>query len=97
MLRVGGMSDDTVPFIWDEGQMIIPLKQVLANKEKFIDWTAGLLGPDHSANEVGGLQNMFFHLLAACTGQEYEDLASGSKIIRKAQSGVPNENNPGSK
>jgi len=89
LVLVGNMSDDAVAFIWDPDQMIIPMAQVLANKEYFVDWTATILGPDHSANEVGGVQEMFFNLLSICTGEDFETISAGSQIIRKAQNGLP--------
>ncbi len=97
LLQAGKMSDDAVAFIWDPDQMIIPVQRVLDNKEAFIDWTASLLGPDHSAIEVGGLQEMFFNLLSVCTGQSFAEVSTGSTVVRQAHDGPPANIEPRSK
>ena len=68
-------------FFYDEGQMIIPLKMVTDNKERFIDWTVQQLGRGASPHEVGGVQDMFFNLLSICTGESIEALSAGSHLL----------------
>jgi hypothetical protein len=74
----GGQEQTAASFFFDPGQLTISLDRVLANKEAFIDWTAGLLAEQHSVLEVGGLQDMFLQLLVAATGQSLEELTAGS-------------------
>ena len=81
MVKAAAMNQERVVFLYDEGQMIIPLNMVMDNKEKFIDWTVDLLGKGGSAHEVGGIQEMFFNLLSVCTGRSVSDLTSGSQLI----------------
>lgn len=82
LLRAAAEHDKTVSFVWDEGLMIIPLKMVLDNKEAFIDWTVNRLGNGGSTlHEVGGLQDLFLHLLESATGRNREDLIAGGTYI----------------
>ncbi len=91
LVRSASLNDETMAFTYDPSQMIISGELVLARKEEFIDWTVGLLGPRHSVQEVGGLQDLFFNLLSACTGQSIEELSKDStlileeKVIRNSQ------------
>ncbi len=80
-MRAAGLSDDTVAFTYDSSQMIISSDMVLAQKEDFIDWTVGLLGPEHSPQEVGGLQDLFLNILSSCTNLSIEELSQGSTLI----------------
>ena len=78
------MHKDTISFAWSPEQMIVPLQTVLDRRQSFIDWTVRLLeGGQHSGFEVGALQDIFFQLLAACTGRSVEDLAEGSTLIQR--------------
>lgn len=91
LLRAGALNEDTVAFAWDPDQMVIPLQRVLDNQEAFIDWTVMSLDHDRSGHEVGGLQDMFFQILGACTGQSVEDLTAGSRLIIRAQQTDPSQ------
>ncbi len=79
--RAGQLHDDTIDFTWDSAQMVVPLDDVLAHKEAFVDWTLNLPAEGASAVEVGGLQEMFFNLLSVCTGQSVAELTAGSKLL----------------
>ena len=81
LVRAAALNKELVMFIYDEGQMIIPLKMVLDNKEKFVDWTVAQLDQGASPHEVGGIQDMFFNLLSSCTGRTVGDLTTGSRLI----------------
>jgi hypothetical protein len=85
-------------FIYDEGQMIIPFKMVMDNKERFVDWTVQQLGQGASLHEIGGVQDMFYNLLSSCTGRSVGDLTAGSTILTgpdaPAQNGSDNEERP---
>ena len=83
LMRAAGLSDDTLAFAYDSSQMIISSDLVLAQKEDFIDWTVGLLGPEHSPQEVGGLQDLFLNILSSCTNLSVEELSQGSTLIIK--------------
>ena len=78
-LQTGGAAArETGSFYFDPSQMLVPPERVLAAKEDFIDWTAGLLAVGHSPVEVSGLQEVFLQLLVAATGQSLEQLTAGS-------------------
>jgi hypothetical protein len=81
LVQAAALNEERIGFLFDEGQMMIPLAMVLENKEKFIDWTVDLLGQGGSPHEVGGIQEMFFNLLSFCTGRSFSDLTAGSKLI----------------
>ena len=81
LVKAAALNRERVSFLYDEGQMIIPLGMVMDNKEKFIDWTVDILGKGGSPHEVGGIQEMFFNLLSVCTGRSVSDLTSGSHLI----------------
>ncbi|MCP4571619.1 MAG: hypothetical protein GY838_04650 [bacterium] len=81
LIRAAGLSDENVAFMWDEGQMIVPLSLVLERKESFVDWTVGLLAQGHSAQEVGGLQDIFFNLLSVATGRDLDEVTAGSRVM----------------
>jgi len=78
LVRAADLNEEMMAFTYDPSQMIISADLVLARKEEFIDWTARLLGPGHSAQEVGGLQEMFFNILSSSTGLSIEELSIGS-------------------
>jgi hypothetical protein len=88
LVRAAALNEELVMFIYDEGQMIVPLKMTLENKEEFVDWTVAQLKHGASPHEVGGIQEMFFNLLSSCTGRTVGDLTSGSQLIsgREARS-----------
>jgi hypothetical protein len=90
-----GRDNDTASFFYDGGQMVVPLENVLARKEEFIDWTAGLLAQGRSPQEVGGLQEVFLQLLVAATGQTYEELTAGSTPLDGSSRQPDPEPNPG--
>lgn len=79
--RAAALNDKTMTFAYDPDQMIVPVDQVLARKKEFIDWTVQLLAAHHSAREVAGLQDLFFNLLSACTGQSRTQLTAGTTIL----------------
>jgi len=81
MVKAAVLNEEMIMFLFDEGQMIIPLAMVVENKEEFVDWTVGLLNQGASAHEVGGIQDMFFNLLSLCTGRSVDDLTTGSHLI----------------
>ncbi len=83
LIRGADLNDETMVFSFDPSQMAVSVDLVLARKVDFIDWTLGLLGPEHPAHEVGGLQELFINLLSACTGQSVEQLTAGSTLVIK--------------
>ncbi len=85
LIRGATLNDETMVFAFDPGQMAVSLDLVLARKEEFIDWTISIMGPDHSPREVGGLQDVFFNLLSAATGQSIKELEVGSTQIIEEQ------------
>jgi len=90
------LNEELVMFIFDEGQMIIPMKMVLNNKEEFVDWTVSQLSEGASPHEVGGVQEMFFNLLSSCTGRTVGDLTSGSHLISGSEKdSAPESSNKG--
>ncbi|MFT5234559.1 MAG: hypothetical protein ACI9UQ_002605 [Candidatus Krumholzibacteriia bacterium] len=81
MNRAAELSGDQIMFIYDEGQMVIPVAMVMRQKEFFTDWTLGLLGEGISRVEVAGLQEQFYNLLSVASGQSVADLTAGSQLI----------------
>lgn len=81
--RAAELGGKQIVFLYDEGQMVIPLQLVVSRKQAFIDWTVGLLDQGATALEVGGLQDMFFNLLSSSTGQSQEELTAGSRLITR--------------
>ena len=81
LIRGAALADETISFVWDEGQMVLPLAMVLERKESFVDWTVGLLAQGHSAQEVGGLQDLFFNLLSVATDRDVDELTAGSRLV----------------
>jgi len=81
LLRAAELTAETFAFVWDEGQMIVPLTMVLQRKESFVDWTVGLLAAGHSPREVGGLQDLFFNLLSVATGRDLDEVTAGSRLV----------------
>jgi hypothetical protein len=81
LVKAATMNEETIMFIYDEGQMIIPFQMVMKNKERFVDWTVQQLGRGSSPHEVGGVQDLFFNLLSNCTGRSIGDLTSGSRLL----------------
>jgi hypothetical protein len=98
LTRAASLSDKTMAFAFDPNQMAVSVDLVLVRKKEFIDWTVGLIGPDHSLQEVGGLQDLFFNILSACTDQSIEELTADTTLIIKDTTGgeipipVPEEN-----
>ena len=88
-------GQETASFFYDGGQMIVPMSQVLARKEEFIDWTAQLLAEGHSPQEVGGLQEVFLQLLVAGTGRSLEELTAGSQLLDKPRQPAGAQPEPG--
>lgn len=89
LLRAADLNQKTMSFAYDPSQMVISEDLILSRKEDFIDWTVALMGPDHSPQEVGGLQDLFFNILSTITGQSIADLSQGSTLIIKEK---PKEN-----
>ena len=87
LIRAGELNDDTVMFVYDEGQMVIPLSMTMNNKEAFVDWTLQKLGHEARPQLVGGVQEMFFNLLSSCSGVPFEELTRGSRMIVGAETG----------
>ncbi len=83
LARAANLNQKTMAFAYDPSQMAISIDLVMIKKEEFIDWTAALLGPEHSPQEVGGLQDLFLNLLTACTGQSRKELTRGTTVILK--------------
>jgi hypothetical protein len=81
LVKASAMNEENIIFLYDEGQMIIPLALVMEKKEEFVDWTVRQLGHGSSAHEVGGVQDMFYNLLSICTGRSIEELTTGSHLI----------------
>ncbi len=79
--RAAEISGEQIMFIYDEGQMVVPLEMALNNREAFTDWTLGLLDQNVTRMEVGGLQDMFFNLLTKSTGRSLEELTAGSQVL----------------
>lgn len=81
LARASQLSDESVAFLFDEGQMVIPLQMVVDRKEAFTDWTLGRVHEGSTPLEIGGLQDMFFNLLSICTGRSVEELTAGSRVL----------------
>jgi hypothetical protein len=92
LVKAAALNEEMVMFIFDEGQMVIPLAMVVKNKEEFVDWTVGLLGRGGSPHEVGGVQDLFFNLLSGCTGRSIGDLTTGSHLISGSKPAPEGEN-----
>ncbi len=86
LIRGADLNDETMAFAFDPSQVAVSVDLVLARKEDFIDWTLSILGPEHPAHEVGGLQELFINLLSAVSGQSVEELTEGSTLIIKEKS-----------
>jgi len=81
LIRAADLSGEQIMFIYDEGQMVIPLQMVLDHRKTFTDWTLSLLDRGVPRLEVGGLQDLFFNLLSNSTGHSREELTAGSRLI----------------
>ncbi|MFN2369605.1 MAG: hypothetical protein ABR506_00470 [Candidatus Krumholzibacteriia bacterium] len=81
LVRAAALGDATITFLYDSGQMVVPLPLVVQQKEAFVDWTVDRLGSDLSAQEVSGLQEMFFNLLSKATGRPVAALTAGSRSL----------------
>lgn len=95
LLRAAALGDEHIAFLYDPGQMVVPLQLVLQNKEAFVDWTVSRLGGDLSAQEVGGLQEMFFNLLSMATGRPVQALAEGSRPVAPGRRAPPDTTGSG--
>jgi hypothetical protein len=91
LVRAGELSDETVMFVFDEGQMVVPLSLALENKEEFVDWTLQRLGVDARPAVVGGVQEMFFNLLSSASGIPVAQLTVGSELIVGEEPGAEPE------
>ncbi len=89
--RAAELGDEQLMFVYDAGQMVVPLKMVLDRKQSFVDWTLGLLDQGASQLEVGGLQDMFFNLLRNATGLSLEELTAGSQVLTLPHEPAPQE------
>lgn len=81
--RAAELSGDQIAFVYDEGQMVVPLALVVKQKEAFTDWTLTLLERGVPPLEVSGLQDLFFNVLSSSTGRSLEDLTAGSRLLGK--------------
>ena len=86
LLRAGRLGGRAIGFSCDEGLLPIPLALVTQQRQAFTDWTVGLMSQGASQTEVGGLQDMYFNLLCACTGRSLDDLTRGSRLLLPAES-----------
>jgi len=87
--RAAELSGDQIVFIYDEGQMVVPLPLVVKQKEAFIDWTLALLDQNVPPLEVGGLQDLFFNVLSSSTGRSRKDLQAGSRPLGENSNPTP--------
>ncbi len=86
LLRGGDLGGETFGFSWDEEQMIVPFQRSLDRKIAFVDWTVSRLDEGASSGqETGGLQDIYFNLLATCTGKSVDEITAGSQLIRVEQ------------
>jgi len=83
LAKAAQLSKEAVAFLYDEGQMVIPLKMVIDRKADFTDWTLARAQQGATAHEIGGLQDMFFNLLSICTGKSIEELTEGSRLLNQ--------------
>ncbi len=81
LIAAAALNPATVNFVYDQGQMIIPIELAVKNLQPFIDWTANRLDRGSSRLEIGGIQTMFIDLLSRCTGKSVTALTAGSKIL----------------
>jgi len=93
LVRAAALGGENITFLYDPGQMIVPVAMVLRQKEAFIDWTVRGLGDGLTAHEVGGLQDLYFNLLSRMTGQPVAALAAGSRPLGAGHHG-PDTNDP---
>ena len=85
LLAAAALNPSTINFVYDEGQMIVPLQLALKNLQPFIDWTVARLDRGSSQYEIGGIQTMFFDLMSRCTGKSVAELTAGSRILIPGQ------------
>jgi len=81
LARAAQLGGAQIVFLYDEGQMVIPLADVTRNKAAFTDYTLSLLTEGSSLREISGLQDLFFHLLSRSTGRSLADLTAGSRSL----------------
>ncbi len=81
LVAAAALNPATINFVYDEGQMIVPLKLALDNLHPFIDWTVARLDKGSSPHEIGGVQTMFFDLMSRCTGKPMSELTAGSQVL----------------
>ncbi|MBK8167041.1 MAG: hypothetical protein IPK64_13960 [bacterium] len=81
LVRAAQLGGPSLAFACDAGLMPIPLELALQQREAFTDWTVGLLAEGASRHEVGGLQDLYFNLLCACTGRSLDELTRGSHLL----------------
>ncbi len=89
LVAAAAVNPATVNFIYDEGQMIVPLELAQKNLQPFIDWTVSQLDQGSSRLEIGGIQTMFFNLMSSCTGKSLAELTAGSQILIPGQDPGP--------
>lgn len=85
LLRAARLGGPSLAFAFDPDLLPIPVELVLGQREAFTDWTVGLLASGASRFEVGGLQDLFYNLLAACTGRSLHELTRGSRVLLSDQ------------
>jgi len=81
LMTAAASNPATTQFISDEGQMIVPVQLALKNLKPFVDWTVRSIGHGSSASEVGGIQDMFLHVMSSCTGKSLDELMAGSTVL----------------
>ncbi len=81
LIGAAAINPATVNFVYDQGQMIVPLELAQKNLQPFIDWTVRQLDKGSSRFEIGGIQTMFFNLLSNCSGKSVAELTAGSQIL----------------
>lgn len=81
LLRAARLGGPSLAFACDAGLLPVPLELALQQREAFTDWTVGLLAAGSSRFEVGGLQDLYFNLLCACTGRSLDELTRGSRVL----------------
>ncbi|MCB1184242.1 hypothetical protein KDM41_12475, partial [bacterium] len=87
--RAADLNDENILFVSDDGQLVAPLADAVANLPDFLDWTVGLLDQGVSRLEVGGLQDLFIQLLSRATGRRPADLTAGSHLVGPPREPAP--------
>ncbi len=81
LVAAAAVNPEVAGFVFDEGQMIVPVQLAEKNLQPFIDWTVRRLDHGSSAREIGGVQDLFFQVMSACTGKTVAELTAGSHLL----------------